>query len=104
MKKTPKLVSAVLFMAITALPGCSTPDRMVQANYSQIQQNVHTQTDVEALIGPPSNKLGDMWLYERPDQHVTVMIDFGPDGRVTRKQWVGGLEGAWHDTKEAPKR
>ena len=83
--------------------GCSTPDRMVQANYSQIQQNVHTQADVEALIGPPSNKLGDMWLYERPDQHVTVMIDFDKSGRVTRKQWVGGLEGTWHDTKEVPK-
>src|SRR5262245_5030407 len=83
------------------ISGCATPDRMTQANYSQIQQSVHTQADVETILGPPSNKLGDMWLYERPDQHVSVMIDFDKGGRVSRKQWVGGVEGSWHDTKES---
>ena len=104
MKASKYLLLGVFCFAISVLSGCSTPDRLVKANYTQIQQNTSTQADVEALIGKPNSKLADMWIYQRPDDHLTVMIDFDANGRVTRKQWVDGIQGAWDDTKNTPGR
>ncbi len=83
------------------LVGCAAPDRLVHANYDRIQQHGSSSTQVAELIGEPDNKLGDTWLYERPDQHLTVMIDFDKDGKVERKQWIDGLRETWEDTKDA---
>jgi|CXWL01.1.fsa_nt_gi hypothetical protein len=94
---------AVAASVLAVLSGCASPDRLVKANYTQIQQNSSTQADVETLIGKPSSKLADMWIYQRPDDHLTVMIDFDAQGRVTRKQWVDGIDGAWDDTRETRK-
>ena len=81
--------------------GCAAPDRLAQANYDRIQQHASSHVEVVELIGEPNNKLGDMWLYERPDKHLTVMIDFDKSGKVERKQWIDGLGESWHDTKDA---
>ena len=100
-------MSRIFVFAVPAgallLSGCTKPDCVNPANFSQIQQNVHTQADVESILGAPDSKLSDMWVYQRPDDHVTVLIDFDAGGRVTRKQWVDGMTGAWDDTNEKPK-
>lgn len=85
------------------LSGCAAPDRLAHANYERIQQNASTQSEVEGLLGNPTNKLGDTWIYERPDKHLTVMIDFDKNGKVERKQWIDGLGETWHDTKDTEK-
>lgn len=104
MKKLTVLSSMVLLSVVVVQSGCSSPDCVSRANYSQIQQNVHTHADVEAILGEPDSKLADMWIYQRPDDHLTVLIDFDPSGRVTRKQWVDGVQGAWDDTEVKPRQ
>lgn len=101
MKKINHLIVVALVGIALSSPGCSSPDCVTRANYTQIQQNVHSHADVEAILGEPDSKLADMWIYQRPDDHLTVMIDFDADGRVTRKQWVDGVQGAWDDTNES---
>ncbi len=86
-----------------AMAGCAAPDRLVKANYDQIQRSSSTKDDVTRLIGEPDNKLGDTWIYQRPDGHLTVMIDFEAKGTVERKQWIDGLGESWEDTKDAEK-
>lgn len=97
----------ISLLTVVAMPlllsGCATPDKVSSANYSQIRQDVHTQTDVVSILGEPDSKLADMWVYQRPDDHVTVLIDFDSGGRVARKQWVDGTTGAWDDTYDKPK-
>ena len=100
MKASRYLLTGLTLVAISVLAGCAAPDRLVRANYTQIKQNTSTQADVETLIGKPDSKLADMWIYQRPDDHLTVMIDFDANGRVTRKQWVDGIQGAWDDTNK----
>jgi hypothetical protein len=87
-------------VSILGACGCAAPDRLAQANYDRIQQNASSHAEVVELIGEPDNKLGEMWLYERPDKHLTVMIDFDQNGKVERKQWIDGLGESWHDTKD----
>lgn len=99
MKSSKYVFAGLLVGAAAVLSGCAAPDRLNRANFTQIQQNASTQTDVESLIGKPDSKLADMWIYQRPDDHLTVMIDFDAQGRVTRKQWVDGIDGAWDDSK-----
>ncbi len=96
-------VLTVATTAFTMISGCAKPDRLSRVNYTQIQQNASTQADVEALIGKPTSQLSDMWIYQRPDDHLTVMIDFDNGGRVTRKQWIDGVQGAWDDTNQKPR-
>ena len=98
MKECRCLMIGLALGTASVLSGCASPDRLVKANYTQIQQNSSTQADVETLIGKPESKLADMWIYQRPDDHLTVLIDFDAQGRVTRKQWVDGIDGAWDDT------
>ncbi len=83
-----------------ALWGCAAPDRVVYRNYTQIRTQLHTQDDVEAILGEPDQKLGDRWMYERPDQHLIVFVEFDEKGRVTRTQWVDALSESWDDTDE----
>lgn len=96
------LIFSALAMGTLAC-GCAAPDRVTAENYSTIRANSHSAADVEAILGPPDSKLVDMWVYQRPDQHVTVLIDFDGHGRVARKQWVDGKTGAWDDTNDKPK-
>jgi len=96
-----KILGMGTAVSVLGAAGCAAPDRLAQANYDRIQQHASSHAEVAELIGEPDNKLGDMWLYERPDKHLTVMIDFDKSGRVERKQWIDGLGESWHDTKDA---
>lgn len=91
-------VIASLAGALLLVGACrSTPDRLTYDNYSRITQRASTQSEVSALLGEPTNRLDAQWLYERPDQHLIVFVDFDHQGRVTRKQWIDGRSGTWDD-------
>ena len=82
------------------LAGCQ--DRLVYQNFSQIHENASTQAEVARVIGEPSQKLENQWLYERPDKHLTALVDFDETGRVTRKQWIDAMSGVWEDSEPKP--
>lgn len=86
---------------LVLLVGCAAPDRLTFDNYSSVNNKMSTQADVRAALGEPDNILGNKWLYERPDKHLTVMIDFDKDGKIERKQWVDASGVQWHDTDDA---
>lgn len=88
------IVTALLFTG-----ACRAPDRLTPDNYSRIAQLASTQSEVSALIGEPTNRLGERWLYERPQQHLFVFVDFDDQGRVVRKQWIDATTGQWEDTQ-----
>lgn len=91
-------------VSVFGTAGCAAPDRLAHANYDRIQQHASSHAEVVELIGEPNNKLGEMWLYERPDKHLTVMIDFDQNGKVERKQWIDGLGESWHDSKDTARQ
>ena len=93
------LVSWSAGIALSAA-GCAEKDRLVHENYAQIRAHASTMDDVEAALGPPTNKLDDRWIYERPDKHLVVIIEHDKSGRVTRTQWVDALGETWHDTDD----
>ena len=100
-----RFVKVMFVGALTVfLVGCAAPDRLAHTNYDRIQKHGSSHGEVLELIGEPDNKLGDTWLYERPDKHLTVMIDFDKDGKVERKQWIDGLGESWEDTKDTQNR
>ncbi len=88
-------------IVLVTLVGCAAPDRLSFDNYSTVNNKMSTQQDVRAALGEPDNILGNKWLYERPDRHLTVMIDFDKDGKIERKQWVDASGVQWHDTDDA---
>lgn len=90
----------LILMAAGPLGGCRQ-DPLTRERFSQVHQNASTQAEVRATIGEPSAVLGDRWIYERPEDHLIVFVDFDQEGRVVRKQWVDGVTGEWHDTKDA---
>jgi len=98
-----KIALVVGAASLCCLAGCrSTPDSLTYANFSRINQNASTESEVAAILGEPTNRLGRQWLYERPKQHLFVFVDFDESGRVSRKQWVDATSGTWDDTKSDP--
>jgi len=90
-----------LCFAVVLLTGCETKDKLVHSNYDRIRLNATSQDEVKDLIGDPDNKLGDLWMYNRPDAHLTVMIDFDEKGQVTRKQWIDAMnDDPWTDSSD----
>jgi hypothetical protein len=89
------LIAAGLSVVIT---GCSS-DPLAYDNFRQIRVDASRQWEVEEIIGEPSQKLGDQWLYERPSKHLTALIEFNDDGVVTRKQWIDAMSGVWDDSE-----
>jgi hypothetical protein len=90
-----------LALAITAmLVGCQTADKLVYDNYARIQPHLSTESDVAQIIGHPSNKLGERWMYDRPDRHLHVFVDFDESGRVERKQWIDAAGETWEDSAD----
>ena len=87
---------------ILVCTGCQK-DRLCYENFAQIRQNVSNCHDVAGCIGEPTDRLGDQWIYQRPSQHLYVIIDFDEQGTVTRKQWVSGGAHVWEDTGETPR-
>ncbi len=95
-----QLAPIAITFTLLLVCGCrSTPDRLTYDNYSRVAQHSSTQTEVSALLGEPTNRLGEQWIYERPKQHLFVFVDFDDQGRVSRKQWIDAPSGTWDDTR-----
>jgi PBP1b-binding outer membrane lipoprotein LpoB len=100
-KLSAKRIGSVVAVAAMFVGGCaSTPDRVMRQNYTQIRENASTRAEVGSLLGTPEHTIGDTWMYTRPEQHLTVIIDFGANGEVVRKQWVDGETGTWDDSSD----
>jgi len=97
-----KRIASFLALAVVVMVGgcATTPDRVMHRNYTQIRENASSRTDVGALLGTPEHTIGDTWMYTRPEQHLTVIIDFDANGLVLRKQWVDGEKGTWEDSED----
>lgn len=66
--------------------GCSE-DKLTRARFDMITIDIDDQFDVEKMIGPPDDKVFEMWSYERVDKHLNVFIHFNEDNVVSRKEW-----------------
>ena len=85
--------------------GCAQKqDRLSYDNFTQIKTQVQTRDDVLAILGEPVHRLDDRFIYERPDKHLHVFVEFDDKGRVTRTQWIDALGETWHDTDDAKPR
>ncbi len=95
-----------LFGAIViGASGCAPKqDRLAYDNFTQIKAQVHSRDDVVAILGEPDHRLNDRLMYERPDKHLHVIIEFDEKGRVSRTQWIDGLGESWHDTDDSKPR
>ena len=82
---------------VVLLTGCG--DKLTFANFSQIRQDVSTKPIVAGLIGDPDDELDNRWYYERPDKHLTVLVDFDESGYVSRKQWIDAMTATWEDSE-----
>ncbi|MBI3833291.1 MAG: hypothetical protein HY287_03060 [Planctomycetes bacterium] len=84
--------------------GCAPKhDPLTQDNYRRIQVHASSQDDVRAALGEPTQVLGNQWRYERESKHLNCFIDFDDKGRVTRTQWIDGMNDTnpWHDSSES---
>lgn len=89
------------FVAI-GLTGCAEKrDKLAYDNFTQIRTQVHNRDDVEAILGEPDQRFDDRFMYERPDKHLHVFVEFDDKGRVTRTQWIDAMEETWHDSDDA---
>ncbi len=91
---------AIVLVSVAMLVGCQAPDKLVYDNYTRIQTHLSTQADVTHSIGDPDHVLGERWMYERPEKHLNVFVDFDESGRVVRKQWIDALDETWEDSAE----
>lgn len=81
--------------------GCAqNHDRLAYDNFTQIRTQVHSREDVLAILGEPDQRFDDRFMYERPDKHLHVFVEFDDKGRVTRTQWIDGMGETWHDTDD----
>ena len=98
----------VIFLAgsvALGLFGCAqNRDKLAYDNFTQIRTQVHSREDVEAILGEPDHRLDDRFMYERPDKHLHVFVEFDEKGRVTRTQWIDGLGETWHDSDDPKPR
>ncbi len=96
-----RIGSVVLVLGGMFVGACaSTPDQVMHRNYTQIHENASTRAEVGSLLGSPEHRIGDQWMYTRPEQHLTVIVDFDANGKVIRKQWVDGKTGSWEDSHD----
>ena len=63
--------------------------------------DVSNQADVRHTIGKPTYVRDDQWHFERPARHLNVLVDFNPEGTVTRKQWIDAARNEWVDSQPA---
>lgn len=100
MKIWGKRLCGLVMLAALAFPGCSNRDSLTYENFTRVQKNAHTEADVNGILGEPSYRLNDIWIYERPSDHLVVKVEFDESGRVQRKEWVDGKTGQWEDTND----
>lgn len=92
-------------LVVLGVVGCAqNQDRLAYDNFSQIRTQVHSREDVVAILGEPDQRFNDRFMYERPEKHLHVFVEFDDKGRVTRTQWIDGLGETWHDTEDAGRR
>lgn len=91
------LLGLAALAALGFSAGCH--DKLTHERFSQLKLRASDQREVEAVIGEPDEKLGALWYWERPDKHVTAMIDFDERGLISRKRWNDGRTGAMEDTE-----
>lgn len=92
-----KAVLLTVPFAFALVLGC---DPLTRTHYDIIVVDVANEMDVQHSIGDPTYRRPNEWHYERPDQHLNVIVDFNSEGIVTRKQWIDAKSGDWADTKE----
>jgi hypothetical protein len=90
----------ILAASLVLTGGCNSPDRLTYDNFSRVQKDAHSQAEVSELLGEPTYRLTDIWIYERPSDHLVVKVEFDETGKVQRKEWVDGKTGQWDDTKD----
>lgn len=96
-----RIGSVLAVLSAMLVAGCqSTPDAVMHRNYAQIRENASTREEVGSLLGTPEHRIGDTWMYTRPERHLTVIIDFDANGAVIRKQWVDGETENWEDSAD----
>jgi len=92
------------FVAMSLSSCAPNRDKLAYDNFTQIKKQVHSRDDVVAILGEPDHRLDDRYMYERPDKHLHVFVEFDEKGRVTRTQWIDGLGETWHDTDDPKPR
>ena len=65
-----------------------------------MQTGTSTQADVREALGEPDQVLADLWLYERPDKHLVVKLEFDDQGRLQRKEWIDAAGETWEDSSD----
>ena len=89
-------VVTALFAGFGLLSGCQK-ETLTHENYGKLQARVSTEADVKAALGEPTYKLNNMWIFERPDEHRFVKVEF-EGGKVSRLEWIDGEQ--WKDTND----
>lgn len=95
-----KALGTLVLVCMLAVAGCATRDSLTYSNFNRVEKNAHTQTDVSGILGEPTYRLDNIWIYERPSDHLIVKVEFDESGRVQRKEWVDGKTGQWEDTND----
>ena len=83
--------------------GCEE-DKLTRSRFDMITVSIDDTFDVEKMIGPPDDKVFEMWSYERVDKHLNVFIHFDEENVVARKEWHDTLNDVHFDTMEAGER
>ena len=100
-----RMVLGLVGSVAIGLTGCAVKrDKLAYDNFTQIRTQVHTRDDVTAILGEPDQRFGDRFMYERPEKHLHVFVEFDDKGRVSRTQWIDAMEASWEDTEEGGKR
>ena len=97
-------VAVLAGSVVIGLAGCAEKrDKLAYDNFTQIRTQVHNRDDVEAILGEPDQRFDDRFMYERPDKHLHVFVEFDDKGRVSRTQWVDAMNesNVWHDSEDA---
>jgi hypothetical protein len=90
------LLAVTVVSSATILTGCKDP--LTYENFTLIHENASSQAEVARIIGEPNNELDNQWLYERPEKHLTAIVDFDGRGLVVRKQWIDAMDEVWEDS------
>ncbi len=91
-------VAALAFGVVLLTGGC---DRLTRAHFDMIEVGHAERYDVEKTIGDADYELPDQWHYERVDKHLNVMIHFGENDRVSRKEWHDVENNVHYDSSPA---
>ena len=92
------LLAAAGVAALGLATGC---DPLTRDRFDMIVVDVSNQADVRHTIGKPTYVRDDQWHFERPARHLNVLVDFNPEGTVTRKQWIDAARNEWVDSQPA---